>query len=101
MNVDPFDSSVTSGQPAIRMLDVSTLRVELQVSDSDVVRLRVGQSAQVHVDSLGKDYSGAVSYIAPEATSSGVNRTYLVRVDLKDRDELRAGMPVTVDIATN
>lgn len=101
VNIDPFDSSVTAGQPAIRMLDISALRVDLQVSDVDVVRVRVDQAVQVHVDSLGKDYSGKVSYIAPEATASGVSRTYLVRVALDTQDELRAGMPVTVNIATD
>lgn len=101
VNVDPFDSSVTPGQPAIRVLDMSALRVEVQVSDADVVRVRVGQAVKVQVAALDTEYTGTISYVAPEATASGVNRTYLVRVALDDDDGLRAGMPVTVDIATS
>jgi len=100
VNVDPFDASTTAGQPAIRLLDLSKLRVEVQISDADIARVRVGQALQVHSGALDRAYNGKVSYIAPEATSSGATRSYLVRIDLDQQDGLRSGMQVTVDIAT-
>ncbi len=46
-------------------------------------------------------YTGTVSYIAPEATSNGTTRSYLVRIDLGQQDGLRSGMQVTVDLDVN
>lgn len=101
VNVDPFDSSTTVGQPAIRMLDLSVLRVEVPISDVDIMRVQLGQAATIHVDTdADVSYTGKVSYIAPEATSNGVTRTYLVRIALDKQDGLRPGMQVRVDIAT-
>jgi HlyD family secretion protein len=97
VNVDPFDASTTVGQPAIRMLDLSKLRVEVQISDADIALAHVGQAVQVHA--LGQVYNGKLSYIAPEATTNSATRSYLVRIDLDQQDGLRSGMPVTVDIA--
>jgi multidrug resistance efflux pump len=99
VNVDPFDASTTVGQPAIRLLDLSTLRVEVPISDIDRARVQLGQAAQVHVDVRDTLYTGRVSYIAPEATASGSTRTYLVRLDLDPQHDLHPGMQVTVAIA--
>ena len=99
VNVDPFDASTTVGQPAIRMLDLSMLRVEVQISDADIAQVRPGQAAQIGVDALDLSYSGKISYIAPEATASGAGRSYLVRIDLDKQTDLRPGMQVSVAIA--
>ncbi|HJZ46630.1 MAG TPA: HlyD family efflux transporter periplasmic adaptor subunit [Roseiflexaceae bacterium] len=99
VNVDPFDASTTVGQPAIRLLDLSTLRVEVPISDVDSARVQLGRAAQLHTDARDQVFTGRVSYIAPEATASGSTRTYLVRIDLDPRTDLRPGMQVTVAIA--
>lgn len=99
VNVDPGDAGTPQGQPAIRIVDVNGLRVDVQISDSDVAKLRVGQPAEVRVDAIpGRVFPGIVSYIAPTATSNGAVRTYLVRVALEEQDGLRAGMNARVDI---
>jgi multidrug efflux pump subunit AcrA (membrane-fusion protein) len=100
VNVDPFDASTTVGQGAIRLLDLSTLRVEVPISDVDSAQVQIGQAAQVHADAPDTIYTGRVSYSAPEATVSGSTRTYLVRLDLDQRTDLRPGTQVTVAIAT-
>ena len=71
----------------------------MQISDADIARIQVGQALQVRAAALDKVYNGKVSYIAPEATTSGATRSYLVRIDLDQQDGLRSGMQVTVDIA--
>jgi multidrug efflux pump subunit AcrA (membrane-fusion protein) len=101
VNVDPFDASTTVGQGAIRLLDLSRLRVEVPISDVDRVRVQLGQAAQVHTDARDTLYSGKVSYIAAEASASGSTRSYLVRLDLDPQQDLRPGMQVTVAIAAS
>jgi HlyD family secretion protein len=102
LNIDPGDPSATGGDPAIRLVDVSTLRLEVQISDVDIGRVSEGQQASIIVDSVpDKVYTGKVTYIAPTATAVGTLRTYLIRVAIDDQTGLRAGMSARVDLATN
>lgn len=101
VNVDSFDASAIASQAAIRMIDVSNLRVEVQIADTDIARVREGQKVRVDIDAVEKSFDGTVSYIAPEATSNGTIRSYLVRIELDKQDDLRAGMPVTVNIVAD
>lgn len=101
INIDPGDGSVVQGGAAVRIVDVSTLRVEVQISDVDIARVSVGAVTQITVDGLpGKTFTGKVSYIAPTTTSNtSAIRTYLVKVALDDQTSLRAGMNARVNIA--
>jgi HlyD family secretion protein len=100
VNIDPGDPSATGSQPAIRVVDVSVLRLEVQISDVDIGRVKVGQAAKIFVDSVPDQvFTGKISYIAPTATAVGTLRTYLVRVSLDHQQGLRAGMSARVDFA--
>jgi multidrug resistance efflux pump len=106
VNIDPGDPATTvGGQPAIRMIDLSELRVEVEVPDVDIARVRVGQTAEVVADALPNEvFMGEVSFVAPAATTDqqGIIK-YEVRIDLNDDAELplRVGMSVSVTINTN
>ncbi len=102
VNVDPGDPASTGTLQAIQIVDADNLRVEVQISDSDIARVELGQQANIRVDAIpDRQYTGTVSFIAPTATSSGNVRTYLVRIELDDQEDLRDGMSVRVDIATS
>jgi HlyD family secretion protein len=99
VNIDPGDSAATGALPAIQVVDISQMHVDVQLSDVDIGRVQVGQAAEVRVDSApGKIYIGRIEYIAPTATAIGNIRTFLVRVELDDLTGLRAGMTARVNI---
>jgi HlyD family secretion protein len=99
VNIDPGDPSVVQGGPAIQIVDTSSLRVEVQISDVDIARVQEGQAAEVRVDGIpDRTFTGAVSFVSPTATTQGTIRTFLVRVTLDDITGLRAGMSARVDI---
>lgn len=99
INIDPGDPSTTQGRPAIQLVDVSDLRVEVSISDVDIARVREGQRAEVRIDGIaGQVYGGTVSFVSPVATNAGAIRTYVVRVSLDEQTGLRAGMSARVDI---
>jgi HlyD family secretion protein len=102
VNIDPGDPVGTGALPAIQIVDVSELRVEVNVSDTDVARVREGMPASVTLDAVpGRTFAGTVTYVAPTATVVGNVRTYTVRITLDSQDPvLRAGMSARVNIKT-
>lgn len=99
VNISPGDPSSTGTQAAIRIVDISNLHVDVQISDVDIGKVSSGQPAEVRVDALpDKVFKGRVGYISPTATSLGTIRTFLVRIELDEQEGLRAGMSARVDI---
>ncbi len=99
VNVSPGDPSTVAGGPVIRLVDVSNLHVDVQISDVDIGQVVEGQDAVVRADALpDRTFNGTVSYIAPTTSNTGTLRTYLVRITLDDQRGLRAGMSARVEI---
>lgn len=86
--------------------DMSEIIAEIKVNESEVVRLRTGQAAQVIVESLpGRVFQGKVYEIASAAEQSGQDANmYKVKVALdmssKGIDQLRPGMSTRAVILT-
>jgi multidrug resistance efflux pump len=99
VNIDPGDPSSTGAVPAMQIVNVDKLHVDVQISDVDIGKVQPGQAAEVRVDAV-KDtvFKGRVGYIAPTATSIGNIRTYLVRIELDEQTGLRDGMSAQVTI---
>ena len=78
--------------------DMSEMQAEIKVNESEVVRTKVGQTAQVNVESLpGKVFQGTVIEVATGTEGTGTDANlYKVKVLLKGRredlDSLRPGM---------
>lgn len=78
------------GQPMF-LLEIPC-RPELRafVSDSLIPRLRVGQELNVHIDALGRDFTGSIREIAPK--SDPATRTVVVKVSLPPDVDLVNGL---------
>lgn len=84
LDLDP-GAYVQPGSPIAEVLDVSTIEVEVPVSDRQVGAIRVGAGARVRVDPLGNDLlDGRVVRVggAPQAES----QRYPVVVELPNPD---------------
>jgi len=107
----PADGTVTAldiqagemagaNQAAVVLSDLASLVVEINLDETDVALVQVGQASIVTLDAFpGVEISGEVSYIAPTAqTQSGVV-LYPVRVTLGGTElPIRSGMTAGVDI---
>lgn len=87
--------------------DLSVILVAAEVGETDVVGIRVGQPAKVHVDAVpDKEYLGHVAEIGSSAAvragaGSGI-RYFRVKVALDNADDrLRPGMTSQVSIVTS
>lgn len=95
-------SGVTISQPAVSLIDRSTLHVDLKLSENDVAVVALGQPAALSIDAL-KDWKsqGAISYIAPASEESNGVVTYRVRVAFPDSDaRVKVGMTANLEITT-
>ena len=102
--------TVMAGAPVVVVGDLTTLQVETDdLSEVDIVEVRVGQEVEVSVDALpDREFRGRVSEIAPMAEEQHGDIVYKVTVDLEEGPALstvegleaglRWGMTAYVDI---
>lgn len=111
----PFDGVITRkhadvgdlaapGKPLLEMEDSRTLRLEADVPEAVVGRLKLGDKLPVRIAALDAELEGVISEISPAADPG--SRTFLVKLDLPQQPGLRAGqfgrvaMPVGEAVAT-
>ncbi|WP_432501150.1 efflux RND transporter periplasmic adaptor subunit [Kineococcus arenarius] len=75
-------AAVSAGAPLLSVVDASVLTLTADVDESDVLRVRPGQSAEVGVDAVeDSTYRGTVTSVDPAATATGAGAvTYTVRL---------------------
>lgn len=111
----------TAGEVILNVSDLSTMEVNVEVNESDIVRIHLGDEAEIEVDAyLGETFMGTVTEIGNTALNAGMNgfsmdqvTNFSVKVRLnrdsythltEGQDEhytpFRPGMSATVDILT-
>jgi len=117
LNIRPGEMA-SAGQSAVVVIsDLSVLEVEVNLDETDVARVAVGQKVQVSLDAFpGVELAGEVTYIAPMAQTQVGVVLYPVTIRLTPADPstsrrgelvepsgqalpLRAGMTADVTIA--
>lgn len=104
VNIKPGDSTGAGGQVgAIVLVDDSAFHVDVNISEADLGKLKLGQEAQIELDALpGERLLGTLDYIAPTGTTVQNVTTYLTRVGLKAANPtLRVGLSAAVSIITD
>jgi len=91
---------VSAGATAFRLDNLTSLFVDVEVSEVDINNISVGQAATLAFDAiLNKDYHGEVVEVARAGNNVGGVVNFTVTVELTDADELvRPGMTAAVNI---
>jgi HlyD family secretion protein len=91
---------VTANQPAVRLVDLSALEIEVPLAEIDVARVAPGQEAEIVLDALPDvTLRGRVTYIAPVATITQGVVNYPVKIEIENPDPaVRPGMTAGVSI---
>jgi HlyD family secretion protein len=94
---------VSTGETAFRIDDLSSLYVDLEVSEVDLASLKAGQPATLEFDAIAdKVYNGEVTEIGMIGTVSNGVVNYQVTVHITDADEdIRPGMTASVTITVD
>lgn len=93
LNVQPGEM-VSAGQPAVVLSDLTALEVEINLDETDVAQVSVGQEAQVILDAFPDvELTGEVAYIAPvaQAQAGVVLYPVTIRLALADPSTGRRG----------
>jgi HlyD family secretion protein len=118
--VGQFTLASTSTTSLMTIADMTTINVEVNVDETEIAQVEVGQPAKVKVDATGEhEITGTVTQKNPlgfsrsDTTGSGIGnrvnvqeaKEFKVVVELKDlpnevRDALRPGMTATATITT-
>lgn len=112
-------TNMMEGTEILRLANLNEMEVSVDVSETDIVRVSVGDTADVEVDAwLGKTFSGVVTEVANSSNISGMgatdqvtNYTVKVRILRESYENLllgkaanyspfRPGMSATVEIRT-
>ncbi len=98
----PFDGYVTAlhtevgqwlqrGGQVVEIIDLETVLVRVDVPESAIVHIRVGDEAQVKLDALNETVTGRIKYIVPQAHEQA--RTFPVDIAIANpKHALRSGM---------
>jgi len=91
---------VNTGTTAFRIDDLSSLLVDVNVSEVDINSVAVGQPVKLTFDAiLGREYNGQVFEVAQTGTISAGVVNFKVTVELTDADQfVKPGMTAAVNI---
>jgi membrane fusion protein (multidrug efflux system) len=89
------------GRPAFVVMDLNPAKVRAGVPEVEIGKVRVGQSATVHLPALaGRDFQGRVEIVGVSADPA--TRTFTVKIAVPNRDLLlRDGMVAEALIRTD
>ncbi|NHZ85656.1 MAG: efflux RND transporter periplasmic adaptor subunit [Planctomycetia bacterium] len=91
---------VSIGMPIYRVVDLSSLKIEIGVSQDMVNFVKIGSQATVQISALNnKSFSGKVRYISPQADEQTGTFKAEIHVPNTQRMEIRAGMTASIELA--
>jgi RND family efflux transporter MFP subunit len=87
--VDP-GTLAAPGQPLLEIEQEGSWRLEVNVEESRLERIRAGQPVEIRLEASGETFQARVSEIVPAVDA--VSRSFVVKIDLPTRPLLRSGM---------
>lgn len=99
-------TATMAGTDVMTIADLTEMEARVDVGETDVVLICIGQTTRLEVDSYrDKKFTGTVTEIANTAKSSGAGTQqeatkFEVRIRVKEKELFRPGMSVTAEIET-
>lgn len=98
---------VSQSMAVISLLAQNSFEIEVDISESDIAKIKVGNEAEITLDAFGEDkvFAGIVSFIEPAETVIQDVIYYKVKIEFKDQpemiDEIKSGMTANISITSN
>lgn len=92
---DKLESNTgTTSEPMAVIYDMSTLKVQLSVDESDIQDIQTGQKVTITADAVEGTFEGTVEKVGVNGTSENGVTTYPVDIVISDYGDLLPGMNV-------
>ncbi len=95
------------GTEIMRIANLDTMELQIEVSESDIVNVKIGNSAKIEIDAIpNEEFLGTTKEIAASALTENAGSqeqvtNFLVKVRIDTPDErLKPGMTATAEIET-
>ena len=92
-------STVSNGVPMVTVVDIYEVKLQIGVSDKDVIHLKPGQKARISLDVYPeREFSGKVTAVGPQAKAE--SRLFPVEIAIQNTQDLalRGGMVATAEV---
>ncbi|PLX25211.1 hypothetical protein C0580_02900, partial [Candidatus Parcubacteria bacterium] len=102
INFDVGENTSMS-KPIISMIGLSSMQIEVDVPESDITKLEVGDEVSISLDAFSSDeeFLGTVTFIDPAATLIDGVTYYSIKVSFNEKDErIKSGMTADLTIHT-
>jgi RND family efflux transporter MFP subunit len=90
---------VSVGMPIYRIVDLSSLKIEVGISQDMVNYVKIGSQANIQISALNnQNISGKVRYISPQADEQTGTFKAEIHITNTQNMEIRAGMTASIDL---
>lgn len=103
VNFDAGEQASTA-KPVISMIGLSNMQIEVDVPESDIIKLAVGDQVEMTLDAFSSDqkFMGTVTFIDPAATNIDGVVYYTTKVSFNEKDDrIKSGMTADLTISTD
>ncbi len=100
VNVTPGQASAVSGSGAIQVADLNNLQIVVNMAETDIVNVKVGQPVEITLDAVPDvTLNGKVSQIVPAGTVSSGVVSYAVTISLiNPPSTVKTGMTADLNV---
>ena len=96
---DTLDNSNTNSQALAVIYDLTSLKFEMSIDETEVDQVAVGQEVTITADAVpGESYTGIIEKVGIDGTSENGVTTYPVTVTVTDYGNLLPGMNIDAEI---
>ena len=89
------NENIGAGLPVFRLNSENQIQAEIYVSETDINNIKIGDTANIFIESLNKNYQGIVTEIG--SSSTGFGGTYVVKTGINNADNsLKIGMAANI-----
>ncbi len=95
---EKLEQGTMSSEPMAVIYDMSVLKVKLTIDETDIHNIKMGQQVTVTADAVTGRFTGEVTKVGIDGTSSNGVTTYPVEVSIVEYGNLLPGMNVDCEI---
>ena len=94
---DTIDSS-NATDPLCVIYDLSSVKISIDVDETEIALIKTGQKATVTADAVGGEFEGVVTKVPVDGVNENGVTTYTIEIQIENYGDLLPGMNVDAEI---